>query len=58
MSENRNRPKLNRRTAERVLYILVILGLLLYGLLRDSEVAARLMEAITNAFSILIQNPS
>ena len=52
MSENRNRPKFSRRTAERVLYILVILGLLLYGLLRDSEVA------ITNAFSILIQNPS
>lgn len=58
MSENRNRSKLSRRTAERVLYILFILGLLLYGLLRDSEVAARLMEAITNAFSILIQNPS
>lgn len=58
MSENRKRPKLSRRTAERALYILVILGLLLYGLLRDSEVAARLMEAITNAFSILIQNPS
>lgn len=58
MSENRNRPKFSRRTAERVLYILVILGLLLYGLLRDSEVAARLMVAITNAFSILIQNPS
>lgn len=58
MSENKKYPKLSRRTAERVLYILVILGLLLYGLLRDSEVAARLMEAITNAFSILIQNPS
>lgn len=58
MSENKHRPKLRRRTAERLLYILVILGLLLYGLLRDSEVAARLMEAITNAFSILIQNPS
>ncbi len=58
MSENKKHPKLSRRTAERVLYILVILGLLLYGLLRDSEVAARLMEAITNAFSILIQNPS
>lgn len=58
MSENRNRLKLSHRTAERLLYILVILGLLLYGLLRDSEVAARLMEAITNAFSILIQNPS
>ncbi len=58
MSENKKHPKLSRHTAERVLYILVILGLLLYGLLRDSEVAARLMEAITNAFSILIQNPS
>jgi|GEM_PF-3000155 hypothetical protein len=57
MSKNKKHPKLSRRTAERVLYILVILGLLLYGLLRDSEVAARLMEAITNAFSILIQNP-
>lgn len=58
MNKNKKHPKLSRRTAERVLYILVILGLLLYGLLRDSEVAARLMEAITNAFSILIQNPS
>lgn len=58
MSENKKHPKLSRRTAERALYILLILGLLLYGLLRDSEVAARLMEAITNAFSILIQNPS
>lgn len=58
MSEDKHRLKLSCRTAERLLYILVILGLLLYGLLRDSEVAARLMEAITNAFSILIQNPS
>lgn len=58
MSENKKRPKLSCRVAERLLYILVILGLLLYGLLRDSEVATRLMEAITNAFSILIQNPS
>lgn len=58
MSENKKRPKLSCRVVERVLYILVILGLLLYGLLRDSEVAVRLMEAITNAFSILIQNPS
>lgn len=58
MNKDNPRPKINGRAAERVLYILVILGLLLYGLLRDSEVAARLMEAITNAFSILIQNPS
>lgn len=58
MNKNNPGPKINGRTVERVLYILVILGLLLYGLLRDSEVAARLMEAFTNAFSILIQNPS
>lgn len=58
MNKDNHRPSINGRTVERVLYILVILGLLLFGLLRDSEVAARLMEAITNAFSILIQNPS
>lgn len=58
MNKDNHRPRISGRTAERVLYILVILGLLLYGLLRDSEVAARLMEAFTNAFSILIQNPS
>ncbi len=58
MNKDNPGPRISGRTAERVLYILVILGLLLYGLLRDSEVAARFMEAITNAFSILIQNPS
>lgn len=58
MNKDNHRPRISGRTVERVLYILVILGLLLYGLLRDSEVAARLMEALTNAFSILIQNPS
>ena len=58
MNKDNPRPRISGRTVERVLYILVILGLLLYGLLRDSEVAARLMEALTNAFSILIQNPS
>lgn len=58
MNKPESRRKISRRTAERMLYIAVILLLLLYGLFRDSEVAARLMEAITNAFSILIQNPS
>ena len=57
---NRPEPKreISRRTLEQSLYIAVILLLLLYGLFKDSEVAARLMEPITNAFSILIQNPS
>jgi len=58
MNKSEPKRKISRRTAERLLYITVILLLLLYGLFRDSEVAVRLMEAITNAFSILIQNPS
>lgn len=58
MSKSGPKRKISRRTAERLLYIAVILLLLLYGLFKDSEIAARLMEAITNAFSILIQNPS
>lgn len=48
---------MSRKTTERLLYIGIILLLLLYGLLKDSQVAARLMESVTNAFSILIQNP-
>lgn len=58
MNKPESHRRVSRRTAERMLYIAVILLLLLYGLFRDSEVAVRLMEAITNAFSILIQNPS
>lgn len=58
MNKPERRRRISRRTLERSLYIAVILLLLLYGLFKDSEVAARLMEAITNAFSILIQNPS
>ena len=57
MSEVRRRRRMSRKTAERLLYVVIILLLLLYGLLKDSEVAARLMESITNAFSILIQTP-
>lgn len=58
MNGNNPHPKISRRTVERVLYILAVLMLVLYGLLQDSEVATRLMEALTNAFYILIQNPS
>ena len=36
MSEDKHRPKLSHRTAERLLYNLVIIGMLIYGLLRDS----------------------
>lgn len=58
MNKPEPKRKISRRALERSLYIAVILLLLLYGLFKDSEVAARLMETITNAFSILIQNPS
>lgn len=57
MKENKRRRRISRKAAERMLYVAVIVLLLLYGLLKDSEVAARLMEAVTNAFSILIQHP-
>lgn len=40
-----------------MLYIGILILLLLYGLLKDSEGAARLIEAVGNAFSTLIQNP-
>lgn len=58
MRTSKPRKRISRKRAERMLYIGILILLLLYGLLKDSEVAARLIEAITNAFSILIQNPS
>lgn len=57
MKTSKPRKRINRKRAERMLYIGILILLLLYGLLKDSEAAARLIEAITNAFSILIQNP-
>ena len=48
------RKHISRKSAERMLYIGILL--LLYGLLKDSEAANRLIKAITNAFSILIHN--
>lgn len=56
---NRSKPNrcMSRKSKERMIYLAVILLLLFYGLLKDSESAARLLEAVTNAFSILIQNP-
>jgi hypothetical protein len=38
---------------ERAVYILIIIGLVIYGL-KETEVAVRLIKAVTEAFSILI----
>lgn len=57
MNRSKSKGCMSRKSKERMIYIAVILLLLLYGLLKDSEAAARLLEAVTNAFSILIQNP-
>nr|DAI00558.1 MAG TPA: hypothetical protein [Caudoviricetes sp.] len=50
--------KLNikRKEMERSIYILLIIGLTLYGL-KDSETAERLIRSLSEAFSILINNP-
>lgn len=56
MKTSNPRKRISRKSAERMLYIGILILLLLYGLLKDSEAATRLIEAITNAFSILIQN--
>lgn len=48
--------KPSRATFERALYIALIVLLLLFGLW-DSEAAARLIKALSDAFSILIHNP-
>jgi len=49
--------KLSRTTIERIIFILLIIILVAHGLLRDSEAAANLLKAITEAFTLIIQNP-
>lgn len=44
----------NRKTIERFIYILIITGLLVYGL-KDSDAAVKLIHALMEAFSILLQ---
>ncbi|MCS2956829.1 hypothetical protein NXX53_06010 [Bacteroides salyersiae] len=48
--------KLSRKTIERTIYIVLIVALVVYGMLKDSEAAANLLKAITEAFTLLIQN--
>lgn len=57
MRTSKPRKRISRKSAERMLYIGILILLLLYGLLKDSEGAAQLIEAVGNAFSTLIQNP-
>lgn len=51
------KPKIERKNIERDIFILFIVGLALYGL-KDSETAERLIRALTDAFSILINTTS
>jgi hypothetical protein len=47
--------KISRKTAERVIYILIIIVLVIYGIFKDSAAADTLIRAVKEAFSILIQ---
>lgn len=47
--------KIDRRNAERSLYIVIIIGLVIYGLW-DSDTSEKLINAVCTAFSILINN--
>jgi hypothetical protein len=49
------KPKISRKTAERIVYILIIISLVLYGIFKDSAAADTLIRAVKEAFSILIQ---
>ena len=49
------KPKISRKTAERLVYILIIISLVLYGILKDLAAADTLIRAVKEAFSILIQ---
>ncbi|MFR9547197.1 MAG: hypothetical protein SNJ29_16725 [Rikenellaceae bacterium] len=46
----------NSNKTERWIYIGIIVVVVLYGLLKDSEVATTMMGAIKDAFSILLIN--
>lgn len=47
--------KISRKTAERIIYILIIMALVIYGIFKDSAAADTLIRAVKEAFSILIQ---
>ncbi|WP_165045051.1 hypothetical protein [Dysgonomonas sp. ZJ709] len=45
--------KISRKTVERAVYILIIIGLVVYGL-KDAEVAVKLIKSVIEAFSIIL----
>ncbi|WP_163319950.1 hypothetical protein [Dysgonomonas sp. 520] len=47
--------KISRKRAERIIYIVIIAGLVLFGIFKDSESAAALIRAVKEAFSILFE---
>lgn len=47
--------KITRRAVERTIYLILIVALAIYGL-KDSEAAVSLINAIKEAFSILLNN--
>lgn len=49
------KPKISRKTAERIIYILIIITLVLYGIFKDVAAADTMIKAVKEAFSILIQ---
>lgn len=46
--------KINCKTAERMIYILIVIALVIYGIFKDSVAADILIRAVKDAFSILI----
>lgn len=47
--------KISRKTTERIIYILIVIALVIYGIFKDSAAADMLIRAVKEAFSILIQ---
>lgn len=47
--------KISRRNMERIVYVLLIIVLVIFGMFKDSGVAEVLIRAVKDAFSILIQ---
>lgn len=55
--KKRMKMKLDYRKTEWIVYLVLLVGLVIYGL-KDSEAAERLIRAITDAFTILFNNPN
>lgn len=47
--------KISRQNKERMVYIVLIVVLVIFGIFKDSGAAAVLIRAVKDAFSILIQ---